>query len=608
MAGERRTAMLRAFLRPAALPLLAALVLFLVAPWGEYPLNDDWQYARVAKRFAETGELVVDVAVAPSLVTQSVAVAPLVRVAGFSHVALRMATYSVALVAVWAVGRLLALAGVAFGVRLLAQALVLLNPLFLNVALSFMSEVWGFAPALLGATVWFSERRRVLSGGEAEGDALRPRVVVAAALLVALGVWSRQHAAVVFPALVASLLLSRPRPGEGSRAASARSLLAPLAPGLLVFCVLVAAQPLWARATGNLRPEFAGPFASLLQWNAVAWFNGLAAQPYYQTAFVLPLLALVPWRGLPRGRAAAAALLLVGAAGLGALGFATLEAPDFAAFVYQRRVFPFLPNVLYNAGVGPVTLPEVFFDGQPPPRSAAAPWIALQVLLGLATALWAPLVVSRRKASEEGSELRGEIARFGAFWAAASLALALQAHQVQLFDRYLLPVTVGLVLAVATRAAGAPAPRLAAAVVLLAPLGLFAVAGMHDYFRWNDARWSAVRALLARGVSPTVVQGGWEVNGWLAFDHYRSGQPPEGCIGDCACSVTRPDWNCLDDSYRIAMHPLPGYEVLEARPVRGWLAPCPPILTLRRAPAARAGHGATGGEGSARTTQSRARS
>jgi hypothetical protein len=569
-----------ALLRAAALPALAVVVLVLTAPWGDYPLNDDWQYARVAKRFAETGTFLVDVPVAPSLVVQSLVSAPLVRALGFSHVSLRLLTFAFSLLSLWALGRLLELAEVSRGVRFLAQALLLLNPLFLNVSLSFMTEVYGLAPALLGATVWFSERRRSVSGGGAGGLPLRPRAVAVAAFLVALGFWSRQHVAVVFPALVGSLLLERWRL-RGSPAPH-RRLVAGLAPGVLLFLALLAVHPIWARATGNLRTEFSGPFEHLLRWNPVAWFFGLGAQPFYQTAFLLPLLLLVPWSGLPRARGALGAALLLGAAGFGAAGFASLPVPDFVTFVYQHRVFPFLPNVLFNAGVGPVTLSEVFHDGLPPAQLGRSLWIVVEVLLGLGSVLWVPVLLRKRPSTPSTGSVPAEVFWFGLLWAAGTLVLVLQAHQVQVFDRYLVPVTAGLLVAVAVLARVASAGRLLLAALALLPVAWFTLAGVHDYFRWNDARWDAVRSLLADGVSPTVVQGGYEVNGWLVFDDYVARREPTGCIGPCACSVERPDWNCLDDSYRIAMYPLPGYETIESRTVRTWLADSPPILTLRR--------------------------
>ena len=571
-------------LRFSALPALAALVLVLTAPWGDYPLNDDWQYSRVAKRFAETGRFLVDVPVAPSLAVQSLAATPVVRALGFSHVSLRLLTFAVALSSLWAIGRLLLLAGLSWRVRFLAQALLLLNPLFLNVSLSFMTEVWGLAPALLGATVWFSERRRALAPGHGPETAMRPWPVALAALLVALGFWSRQHAAVAFPALVGSLVL--PRLG---RPRALRSLLASRAVllGLLVFAAGVAAWAPWVRASGNLRAEFSGPLRGLLAWDARAWLLALGALPFYLTAFLLPLLLLLPWKGIGTARAAVASTAVLAFAALGAWSFLDLSAPDFETFHYQHRIFPFLPNVIFNAGVGPVTLAEVFFDGRPPAQLGQSLWVSIEVLLGLACVLWVPLLGrSRSTQPPEGEGIRTELSAFGFLWAAGTTVLVVQAHQIQLFDRYFLPVAVGLLLVAAAAIRPArPSPwRLAASLAALAPLAFFTVAGTHDYFRWNDARWSAVRALLHDGVSPTVIQGGYEVNGWLAFDDFEAGREPVGCIGPCACSVRAPNWNCLDDSYRVAMYALPGYEAIATRPVRGWLAEWPPILTLRRFP------------------------
>src|SRR5437016_4307414 len=77
---------------PRPMYLVAALCIAVVCcvwPWGNYPLNDDWQYAWIAKRFAETGRFVVDVPIAPTLVGQSVIAAPFIRLFGFSHTLLR---------------------------------------------------------------------------------------------------------------------------------------------------------------------------------------------------------------------------------------------------------------------------------------------------------------------------------------------------------------------------------------------------------------------------------------------------------------------------------------------------------------------------------------
>ena len=108
--------------------------------------------------------------------------------------------------------------------------------------------------------------------------------------------------------------------------------------------------------------------------------------------------------------------------------------------------------------------------------------------------------------------LRGESVLFGLLFAASSLILTVQAYQESVFDRYLLAPFIGLLIVVAIAAEPEPtpmmqrrkpAPQLARLVGVSARLGSpllwFSVAGVHDYFRWNDARWALVRALLHRG-------------------------------------------------------------------------------------------------------------
>jgi hypothetical protein len=39
---------------------LTAIAYALIRPWGDFPLNDDWIFSRVARRFAETGVFLID--------------------------------------------------------------------------------------------------------------------------------------------------------------------------------------------------------------------------------------------------------------------------------------------------------------------------------------------------------------------------------------------------------------------------------------------------------------------------------------------------------------------------------------------------------------------
>src|SRR5206468_6400316 len=112
------------------------------------------------------------------------------------------------------------------------------------------------------------------------------------------------------------------------------------------------------------------------------------------------------------------------------------------------------------------------------------------------------------------------------------------------------------------------------------PLCLFTVAGTNDYFRWNDARWHAIAIAEATGARPDIIDGGYEVNGWLNYDAWRAGTQPQNCRGPCSCGADA--FFCTDDSYMISMELPPGRTQIAELPVGWWLATGPNVNLSRR--------------------------
>src|SRR5215475_10976604 len=82
-----------------------------IRPWGNYPLNDDWQYARASKKFAETGKIRIDTPIAPALVGQMLIAYPVIRTFGMNHALLRAVTWGMAAIALFCIDRILTIAG-----------------------------------------------------------------------------------------------------------------------------------------------------------------------------------------------------------------------------------------------------------------------------------------------------------------------------------------------------------------------------------------------------------------------------------------------------------------------------------------------------------------
>jgi hypothetical protein len=571
---------------PLLFPALIMLVaLLMIAPWGNYPLNDDWQYARATKILAATHRFVVDTPIAPSLIGQSLLALPLIWSVGFSHTALRLLTLVVAFVGLWSIDRLLRYADVDRPLRTMALLVVFFNPLFLNLSLSFMTEIYGYVPTLVGATLWFWERRR-RDAEDAEQPVVRLWVAAAVALLVAASFWIRQFSVCLFPALLGSAVLRLLVNRQWRRLG--RSLPALLLAVALFFAGVVAYFP-WVKATANYRQAFDRPLSQMTHFDLNAWEAGLSGALPYVTAFCCPLLLLFRWRRIARPSVLIAAVCLLGFGIYGGHKFEEVGITDFHPWYIRHKVFPFFGNIIANANVGPITLPDVFRDGRPHPQWTKSFWMGVHTALVVLGLSWIPFVRNLvRTGRGSQATLKGELQSFCLLWAIVALALTIQAYQLRLFDRYFLPVVLAAILLIAEVASrselASPVWQRIIFAVALAPVAWFSVAGVHDYFRWNDVRWQLVRGLMAKGISPTVIQGGYEVNGWLVTDDKLKKRGPEGCIGACRCSFPLPEWSCLDESYRIAMNRLPGYSVLEAAPTRFWLTPSPLLYVLQRQP------------------------
>lgn len=559
------------------LALLCAVFL-VVGPWVDIPLNDDWQYARAAKLLAETGTLTIDTPIAPSIVVQSYLGALVIKLFGFSHIALRLLTVMMAGIGLVCVERALRHVRVPRSWALAACALVVINPIALHSTIAFMSEWYGVAFALLSVALWFRVRARTH-----DEDPLPIWLYLLAAALAVTAFWSRQTVVVVYPALVASrwrpLLrdIARRRP---------RELL-----GALLGTAVVAAGVLgyfaWLHATDNYKPAFDKPMSALSSFSPKLWLIQFSSALAYMSASFAPLLLLVRVR---RGStlhfrvgAACAAFMLAGLLALQVTG-----GHGFVANRWLNARFPYVSNLIYPTGVGPVTTTEIGFhaDDSRPNWKNENIWLYIEYAVLLSTVLWGALAGPTRAARDvtDPRGARNELAWFAAAWLLGTLALTVQAHQDEVFDRYYFEVIAALALLVPVLLTNVDDPirprswlRWSLAAGTFGAIAWFSVAGTHDYLRWQQVRAKLYAMALASGISPSSIDAGYELNGWNNLNQ----QHPSTCIGRCSCKLYT--WYCHDNSYRIVMGGVPGgYHELAARQPQYWLADGPPLRLVER--------------------------
>jgi len=592
----------------------------LVGVGGDFPLSDDWSYAYTTRELCTTGELHFLPWTGASLLLQAWYGAALCRLFGFSFTVLRISTLVLAATGVVGLVLLLRQLGARGTTLALATALFALNPLYVNLAFTFMTDV-PFTVAAVWAGCCYAH-------GLARQ---RTRALLAGAVLATAALLIRQHGIFVAAAAAAAALLAARRPWRTRLAQAAAALVLPALAILLHHLWLVGIHG----APGGYEHKLveAGRVSPLGLLNCA--FRGLE----YLGLFLAPL-------ALALGRAPgtrAALLAYAWQAGLAALAV--------GLYVREGALMPYLTNVLYDLGLGALTLRDVLFLGLTPTLHAGMPLALPLTVLATAAAgrlgaVWT-LGLARLRDPARGFVLLALLFLF-----AGSLL-----HTRYYFDRYLLvvvpfalaatlalapvicaaptalalapatcarPATLALapatrpdpaplVLAPSTSPAStalapsirpgpappvlapatspgpaplAPATRAGPATLALAPsirpgpaalvlaalLGWLAIAGTHDYLAWNGARYAGLAALAAEGVPPTAIDGGMEYNAWhLAAvlgtwpsdAEVRPGRPP----------AEKSWWWVVDDRFVASFRPLPRHSVWREMRFRRWLIP-----------------------------------
>src|SRR3989344_5642612 len=132
--------------------LLGALVV-IVGIGGDFPLNDDWVHAWSVKKFLDGEGLRLLPYAGPLLYFQVLLGAGAAKLFGFSFVTLRLVTLACALVAIWSLWSILRQARVSAKNAFLLVAALAVNPWFVNLSLTFMTDVSALAFLLLASAL-----------------------------------------------------------------------------------------------------------------------------------------------------------------------------------------------------------------------------------------------------------------------------------------------------------------------------------------------------------------------------------------------------------------------------------------------------------------------
>lgn len=534
----------------------------LVSPSGEFPLNDDWIYARAVKDWIDSGGYHGHPFSTANLVAQAWWGKLFCTGVGFSFTALRWSTLVLWLVAALVTSRGALMLGARPAVAALAGGLILANPIAMNLGYTFMTDVPFMALMALSGIAYL----RALE---------RPRwtLILLASLLGAAALLVRQFAVLLPLAFVLASAPWEPRWRSRATLPLVASLVAPWAAAWVLLWFL----PSHAAELGHTwDPGVLGNSWSERFWGGV---NFQGSSLILLGLCTLPL-ALAPagyWLRRKPGRATRRAF-----AWAAAVVFLVLTACRA-----QPGRIPFLGNVLYDMGTGPMTLRGIFMGSYLWRPVSIEGWWWIPTALGVFVAAWCVagtlrwlLLLPGDGRGHPQSPRRRQQA-FLMLWAVLMMVALYHPWLPVRFDRYLLGALVPLVLLMAM------APAVRGPLLPVAQWGAFAVIygfsllGVQDYLAWNTTRWTMLNELMnEQKIPPEQIDGGYEFNGW-----YTS---PGFIEKDGATAFLRSGplgWWVVDDQYAISWLPRPGFEAIGETPYDSWLAGDKnKLLLLRKKP------------------------
>lgn len=465
---------------PVIIIFTFTVMFFSIGPFGAFPLNDDWIYALAALKTAEHFHFAVP---GPQLVwaiPQTIFGAMCFKIFGFSHFYLRILTFLTAVAGLIGFDQLLLLRKVRKHARLLANLCLIGFFPFLPLAASSMSDIYFFSLwiyACLAFEIAFKTDQN--------------KMWVIGSLLIMLCSLERQFGIV----LAAAVLVY----GCVLKSTSLRKvILIVILPMIITGMMMI----LWRYFPHALKvPLFQYPSVQQRVGNlfCVLLYLGTGVFPF--------VLASWNWKvkRFPVGLMVGFFLIMSGT---------WLIAPwNFRADISGGGM-PFFGNLLSRYGFfmqGEVLqgFREILFGE----------WFwKFYTLIGIIGAVFISFELWRLKRD------------WFKDWSFTGLASMLYLAVIiiirnPLFDRYLLPVLAGLLLYLA---ASLPVPSFRMNRVLSIAGALcfifFSTLLTQDYFRWNEAKWTAANWAVAQGHQALSIDGGYEWTGW---HKYLDPQPDE---------------------------------------------------------------------------------
>lgn len=523
----------------SALALAWALIVIVVDPRGDFPLNDDWNFAFATWHFAEHGEFQFSRLTGMSLRAQVLYGAAWTLLFGKSFEILRYSVLALAVLGGWIIHRTLSLANAPLTARWVGAIALLVNPIYFWSSFTYMTHV-PFVVASAGALYCHIRGVR---------DRALGWMVLGACMVVTSYFVRQTGISNAIPPLVALALAS----GETIR--SRVRLALPAITAMVAFVVMYFGTAWLAGYPGQLSVHYEAwdvPLGKRILTGLGFAARYTSSTLQYVGLFFVPLLVPAVAR-VTQDRLTRLALLAA----------APVTVWSASAYYGLGQLAPYGKGgrILNNLALGPLTLRDTWIFEYPYTThlERAGQWVLTLFAVVGGAILGAVILATAWRAIR----LRTD------WFETADLTRLLAVSQILVgtallwvsgiyFDRYSLDAMWALVILLPLTGSWSRASSVST-VVASALMLVLVMAGVSEYLEWNRARWRAFHAMTNAGITLEEMDGGYEINQFLL-----GGQHGEILLDKEGMSV-------VDDKYILSFNrDVRGFRAISRFPYERW--------------------------------------
>lgn len=493
------------------------IAFFIVKPFGEFPLNDDWAYSKNVFYLIEEGILKFTNWPAMTLIFHMISGAAFCKIFGFSFTILRISTIIISLIGLFFIYLIVNKTTKNNKISLFSALLIAFNPLYFSLSFTFMTDIPFITWSLIAVYFYLNYLNKS-----------KLHYITLATIFSIFAILIRQTG-ILIPSVFFIIYIYK----------NSKNFFLVFFSTFLVIASLIIFQ-YYLKYSTKLPDSYASANSLFEKFNFLKFASKsvlrLKTLFLYTGLFLLPILLFQfseIWKNLTKKQ--------------------KIIRTSISSIIFPLTLFNPFPtgNILYNFGLGPKLLKDGYFDVNISPALPEFVFIILKIAGSVGAILLVFYIISLLK---NKNNITKEKFIFFLILIIGGYLFYFSLDKYS-FDRYYLFAQIFILLLITHLPAKTNKITGIISTLFFSIFLIFSISATHDYFSWNKARWEILNELEAQGISPENIDGGFEYNGW----HQTAERSNIQDINQKSW------WFVKNDDYVVSFGKIDGFEIIKLK-------------------------------------------